>query len=273
MCGAQFDIIWSFDTSVFFDFSRLTHSFNILHVVDLDQNFELKKASKSADLCLFSSQVIGKLLSKRNPNSYFINHGYNAREKTKTIQLPGQNPIKLVYAGNLNMIKLDWKTLFHTVKINSNADFIFIGPLDGSKNDTNITSGYRSKLMKLKNSHFIGRIHSNELINYYSAADGLLLCYQEKYHAEQSNPHKIMEYLGSGKPVIATKTGEFLSDGDLTLMTKYNSEYSSLVSDFVNNQGTFDSDELKNHRINFAKSNSYDQQIEKIFKLIDQTKR
>ena len=50
MLSVQFDCIWSFDNSVFFDFSFLSSSvYKISHIVDYGQNFELPRAAKTAD--------------------------------------------------------------------------------------------------------------------------------------------------------------------------------------------------------------------------------
>lgn len=269
-CGLSFDIIWSFDNSVFFDFTLLQKSFNISHIVDLDQDFELAKASRTSNICLFVTRQIGEKLKEFNENSHFINHGYNQKLMSEKIELPGSNHLKLLYAGNLNMYKIDWHTLLEVVSNHSNIDFIFLGPLDSNPDFRNQTIKSRKVTLSLQNSYHLGKVHSDALINYYSVSDALLICYQEKYHLEQSNCHKLMEYLGSGKLVIASQTAEFSHyNGSLLLMSTNNSELTDQVKTFSSNPSKFNTSQLSSMRKEIASSNTYEKQIGRISEIID----
>src|SRR5947208_1346282 len=58
-CNIRFDIIWSFDNSVFFDFSALpSHVIKISHIVDLNQDFQTQKAAITADYCFCTTEAI-----------------------------------------------------------------------------------------------------------------------------------------------------------------------------------------------------------------------
>src|SRR5690606_15813052 len=78
LCDARFDFVWSFDNSVFFDFSAIPERvFSISHMVDLNQNFQFADASRTAKVCLGVSRSIISKQRAFNPNSFFINHGYS----------------------------------------------------------------------------------------------------------------------------------------------------------------------------------------------------
>src|SRR5690606_40657910 len=78
---------------------------------------------------------------------------------------------------------------------------------------------------------------SENLAAFYGQMDVLLLCYLADDYPEQlANPHKMMEYLGSGIPIVATFTAEYrdLSDRGLLAMTNTNNEFLSKFSSVLN---------------------------------------
>lgn len=256
----KYDIIWSFDNSVFFDFSELQKSFNISHIVDLNQDFETERAASSADMCLYTTNFIGDRLKKWNSNSHFIHHGYNQTTIDDQIILPGENKMKIVYAGNLDMPFIDWDILLKCTSNFAHVDFIFIGPLT-----TGIRHYSKTKTLDQENVYPIGKVDSSILPAYYDSADALLICYDEKYHRDQANPHKMMEYLGSGKPIIATWTDCFSQlDDDLIIMNRSNRALPGAISQFIDNKANYQSDTLTQKRRNFAIDHTYDNQLNKI---------
>jgi hypothetical protein len=272
--GVEFDIVWSFDNSVFYDFRALPKStLKISHIVDLNQNFQTGKAAMTADICFGVTNSIVDRLKKFQKHSYFINHGYNhnAKDKLHKISLPGKNSIKVVYAGNLSMNYLDWDLIFDITKNNFNVDFIFIGP-NGKDYELNYnkTHGSKYNCAKLVNTYFVGRIGSNDLQSWYKAANILLISYQEKHHLDQANPHKMMEYLGSGNVVVATKTIEFVNSAKkgLIAMSEKNEDLPGIFKSVVANLIVWNSENNRVQRIEIALKNSYTHQIERIKKYI-----
>lgn len=268
LCNTKFDIAWSFDNSVFFElktFSKKT--LKICHMVDLNQNFQLKKAAKSADICFGTSDLIISKLKKYNSNSYKVNHGYNPINQTKTL-IPGNSTVKAIYAGNLNIPYIDWETLFTTLSSNPQVDFIFAGPGNESSSFSK-----KAKCIELKNAFFIGKIKTEELQYLYNHIDVHLLCYQEKHIEQCSNPHKMMEYLSSGNVIVSTKTIEYqsLKNDDLVIMSEQNKDYNTLFSKAINNLDILNTSSKKEKRKAFALSNTYSNQLERIESLIKKT--
>lgn len=263
-CRTEFDVIWSFDNSVFFDFTLLKSTFNISHIVDLNQDFETEKSARTADICFYTTHVIGNRMKLWNENAHFINHGYSENFKKREIELPGSNDIKLLYSGNLDMPYIDWETLYAASSRFSSVDFIFLGP-------NNHPNGIKSQVLGLSNVYTMGRIDASELQNFYKKADGLLICYQEAHHSDQANPHKMMEYLGSGKVVICTKTNEYQElDPSLILMGDKNIEFLANIERYIQEKEFYDQATICQERISFALSNGYNNQIAKIKYLIEQ---
>lgn len=262
ICGLKFDIVWAFDNSVFYDLDALPdRTLKICHTVDLNQNFNIDRAASSADCCFGSSRYITDVLSVFNRNVYFINHGFN-KVKPEDLSLsahPGKNNIKCLYAGNLNSKYLDWSTLNKVIKENRNIDFLFAGNIRNSDN------------LQGANIFYLNKLNAAELQSAYDKADVLLLCYKADEFPEQlSNPHKMMEYIGSGKVIIATKTVEYehLAESNLIAMSNKNAEYPTLFKRVIDEIDVWNSTDKMTARMDYAYDNTYEKQLHRIEKIL-----
>ena len=109
---------------------------------------------------------------------------------------------------------------------------------------------------------------SESLPSLYQGADILLIAYQQDHHEDQANPHKMMEYLGSGRMVVCTHTTEYIAQKDLLAMSESNEEWSALFANVVGDLSKWNSEELKQQRTNFAMENTYYKQLETIASLL-----
>ncbi len=271
MVGGKFDIIWSFDNSVFFDFDALPDQvFKICHIVDLNQNFQFVKAAKSASICLTSSTHILQKLKLSNPNSHFINHGLNIDYDDVQVKLPGTGKIKALYFGNLAMAYLDWEIIEQAVKSRPDVDFIFMGS-NQENFDLTLNPMHQSKLklLNVKNVYFLPKVPSRELLSYMNVADLLFVAYQQKFHRDQANPHKMMEYLYSGKPIVATFTEEYQQFHDLIQMSVNNTDWHKIFSDTVDKIDQLSDEQMMDKRRHIALENTYDDQLNRINDLIN----
>ena len=257
--ATSFDIVWSFDNSVFFDFDALPGDvITISHIVDLNQHFQTRLAARSATFCLCTTELILNRLRKYNSRVYRIHHGCNVADIREDLRLPGRGKVKAVYAGNLGMPYLDWHPIHYTARENPDVDFIFIGP-EGTNTERNIDG-----IHKLPNVYFPGKIGSNELQSLLAQADILMVCYKEVYQEEQANPHKMMEYLLSGKVIVTTHTAEFVECRDLLVMTERNSDWAAQFGLVRANLTQYNDEGLQRRRRAYALDNTYEKQIERI---------
>ncbi len=265
-CGEQFDIIWSFDNSVFFDFSALPADvLKITHIVDFNQDFQTKKAAATANCCLCITERIRQRLSRYNRAVHKINHGYSNRPGRNVPVLPDmRGRVKAVYAGNLDLAYIDWHLLDAIILGNTAVEFFLVGPYSLPMPDAMRVVAGRP------NVHFTGAVNASDLPAWYAAADVLLIAYREKFHAGQvENTHKMMEYLGSGKVVVATYTAEYAGlPEDMVVMTRYNQNFPMRFADVVANLNHWNSDTLQQARRSFALNNTYEKQIERIEEII-----
>ncbi len=258
---SQVDIVWSFDNSVFFDFKAFpSRIFTINHIVDLNQDFEFERASSTASICIGNTRQIVDKLTKNNSNTYFINHGFNKVDLGEQVTLPGENKVKAMYAGNLDIPYLDWETLGKIFSEHPNIDFILAGNMRKTKSQ-----------LEFSNVYHIGVLPSNALPAYYATSDLLILCYKAKEHSDQlANPHKMMEYLGSGKPIVASYTEEYikLAQDGLIAMANIDGDLNEMFSHVFKNIKNWSTEKLKSKRQSFALDNTYEKQLDRIEMLI-----
>ncbi|WP_421875623.1 hypothetical protein [Marinoscillum sp.] len=259
VCQIRFDIVWSFDNSVFFDFTLLP-AFCLHHIVDYNMNFEIAKSASTADICLFVSEPIGRRLMKYNSNSYFINHGFNSLDqnlRSKSRFLTKNSGVNIGYAGNLDIKYIDWDTIQKAVEQLPNCQFYFAG---SSKKNKEVFSN--------SNVHLVGVLDQVNLQQFYKEMDVLIICYDSNQYKDQlANPHKMMEYLGSGKPIVSSFSETYAENLDIQ-MSSSKEEWLPLLKSTIENLDHWNSKKLQRRRQKVALDNTYPTQIQRIEKLI-----
>jgi glycosyltransferase involved in cell wall biosynthesis len=263
--GQSFDVIWSFDSSVFYDLDFDDIPVRICHLVDYNQNFHLDKMAAGATHCFGISMPVVQRLRQYNSATFKITHGLNLRGiDAKPKELPGENDIKALYLGNLSIPLIDWDTIKEAVDINSQADFIFVGP----ENDSNLGYGDRNdckeSLRTRNNVYFLPAVPYQEIHAVLAGADILIIAYKQDDPIQVANPHKVLEYLASGNVVVATYTGEYAHLDDLIIMTRDNRDFPGTLKQTVTQLAHYNSYERKNKRREYAMSQTYQSKIREI---------
>jgi hypothetical protein len=262
--GVDFDIIWSFDNSVFYHFEALPKSvLKISHIVDLNQNFQTKQAASSADICFYNSEFIGRKIRQFNDSSFFINHGYSEVQiADKTYLVPESSGIKVGYAGNLDIKYLDWELIRTCVKSYPLIQFYFAGYC---KNEETL-----EWLENTSNVSYLGILGQPQLKSFYDQMAILMITYQADLYQEQlANPHKFLEYLGTGKPIVATYTAQYHDMSGLCYMSLKNDQWLDIF-DFVQSQlGECNQQNLIQMRKSMAFANTYKKQLDRIENLLN----
>ena len=259
--NVQFDCIWSFDNSVFYDFSFLTESvYTISHVMDYSQNFQLEKAARTAKLCMGVSQNIVDLLKPYNSNTFLMPHGIALnRTRLASVSLPGTKKIKAIFAGNLDRKHFDKEILLTLAKKHTEVDFIFYG--SGGKH-----------WERISNIFYEGVVESELLLNYLNQADVLLLPYKFKgYEKELTNSHKVLDYLRSGNVIISSYLEDYKERLDLLEMAKTEEDFFSIFGKVISNLQVYNSPERILIRKHYASQNTYSQRILEIEKLLTES--
>ena len=97
--------------------------------------------------------------------------------------------------------------------------------------------------------------------------DLFLICYDaDKYPDAVSNSHKLLEYLSTGRVVVANKTSSYNDKTNLLAMTEKNAEMPACFSETIQNLGIENQQLKAKLRIAFTNENTYLCQINRIEK-------
>jgi hypothetical protein len=155
----------------------------------------------SANYCFCVSESIKNKIITINKNVYKINHGYNDSvqiQHNETVDNQG------VYFGNLNMLYIDWESIYLIVDRFQNITFKFYGNHDLNLLNKNI---FFEKFSKLKNVSINAPVSPEEMQKILKKSRFALVSYLHLIYGKQvDNSHKIMQYLGSGIPIFSSFT-------------------------------------------------------------------
>lgn len=267
--GTFFNLIWNFDSSRFYELSKVKGRRKVCHIVDMNQNYHRDQLAKSSDVCFCTSDFIFEELKKSSERVFKVNHGYQNDSYARIdsdYDLTGENNLKCLYLGNIGIKYLDWTLIRMVVEHNPNVDFYFIGPDHIKSQEPHDKSVLKHK----PNVYFKPPIISNQIPVVLKNADILLVAYDTDNYLEQvSNPHKVMEYMGSGKTIVSSYIDEFKDTSGLLEMGKSKEEVLGIFNNVVSRLEQYNSEDRVRKRVDFALDNTYSKQIDRIEVLIN----
>ena len=161
-------------------------------------------------------------MEKFSKKVHQINHGFSLSSKKVDVplKLSSEGIINVGYAGNLDIKYLDWSLIQEVANRHQNIQFHFAGSVNSQK--------IKNLIDESGNMHHIGVLNASAIQSFYEKMDILMLVYlADEYPDQLANPHKVLEYLYSGKPIVATLTQEY-EGKDLMYMSKKNAEWLSI---------------------------------------------
>jgi glycosyltransferase involved in cell wall biosynthesis len=265
--GVHVDIVWQFENSRFYDMTFAGDRVKIYHQVDLNQDRHMAAAAESADIRFAVSEVILNQIAKHALDVRKISHGVLTVELRTGTECPRIRPGRptAAYVGSLDIMYLDAEALRETVLGSPEVDFHLIGSYS--------ENGKVHRLIHaLPNAFFWGRLPSKDLPEVLEKMDVLMLVYDSFNHRDQvANPHKLMEYLASGKVTVATHTEEYKSlSGELVVMVDKLRDYPAAFRAVMADLNRWNSPALRAARIAYALDNTYDRQLDRISSALSQ---
>lgn len=263
--GGKFDVVWTFDAFRFQNLQLFRAQLTIYHAVDIHIAPLEHELARSCDLILSVSELIRKRFDSYKKVNIKINHGLanhftNAMTKWEYSPKPANEIVNVGYIGNLDNWCIDIPTLLSIIESNGAVNFYFVGPYKEN-------SSLAESLKKLPNCYLKGRVPTEQLPAILQEMDLFLMCYKGEEKEVNSNHHKILEFLSTGKPSVINYTDEYDNHRDLVAMANSNEELLSLFKEVLSNFEQFNQPSLVESRMKFAQANSYHAHIQTIDKI------
>ena len=268
MIGYRLDAIWLFENSRFFDLRFAGDRLKIYHQVDLNQDFQPEVAAATADICFCTTDFIRERLLPHNARTFKIHHGLAAHvSQTKLSDQQeawfDQTGPHAVYIGNLDIAYLDAELLSEAARSFPAVRFHFVGGYSEQ-------GALRTRARDLSNVTWWGKVGSECIEAILRRADVMLVAYQAARWRDQASPHKFMEYLASGKVVVATYTDEYKDKRHLLQMVDSNADYLDAFARVIDRLDEYNSPARQAERKAFAEEHSYERQLDRVFGLLRQ---
>jgi glycosyltransferase involved in cell wall biosynthesis len=217
---------------------------------------------QKSDLIVCNSPQLADFARPFNANSYDIGQGVDlsAYDSALAFEIPAAFDAiptpRIGYIGDINSLRLDPDLIYELAKSKPDYSFVMIGGED------QLFAAHA--LHTLKNVYFLGSIPKIMVPAYMSA---LQVCLNPQLLNEITNgnyPRKVDEYLALGKPVIATRTATMELFREHVFLCSSVSEYQDATEKALLDN----SDEKAKQRINFARSHSWKNNVERLFDCI-----
>jgi glycosyltransferase involved in cell wall biosynthesis len=223
-------------------------------------------ATKS-DLIICTSKELYEQKKLLNPNTFFIPNAADISHSSKVLDphLPVHESIAGIprpiigYFGTIER-RMDFPLLTEIIGLNSDKSFVFAGPV--SKDVV------PEAFLQLPNAYFPGRMPYEQMPSILKGFDVALIPFKIDEVSRTVFPLKLFEYLGAGKPVVATNFNPDLKEftGDTVLYCGDAASFSAAIDACLYH----DDEEKKRKRIEVAEQNTWEKRGDEIAGLIDQ---
>lgn len=264
----KIDIIWSFDLGYNYPLSSFPSScLKLFHLLDEPRNrFALKSVNGATHLFSVTKEILQFYKDVTLPK-YLIPHGLALHFKRDLcLSYIVQSPIQVGYSGNLLRHDIDRPILLQIIQSNPQIQFNFWGSYTAEQSNigselNQAAAKFIETLQSLNNVILYGPIEPKLLAKSISQMDLFLICYN--INLDQSggtNYHKIIEYLSTGKVIVANNITAYKDHNELLNMVSERTNNKSLPNLFettTTNIAYYNSIENQNKRIKYAQNNFY----------------
>lgn len=270
------DIVWCFDPNLYSNLHWFHAKFNIYHPVDeLFYKYQIE-IGHSAHLILSVTYEILSKFVHMTARKQFIHHGLaeefvHAKPIFKTY--PHARPIKVGYTGNLLRQDIDIPVFTQIIRQNPTVEFHLWGAYQAQSSNfgggpQQANAQFVEFLLQTPNVVLHGIVSPSELATAIQDMDAFLICYDiNKDQSKGTNYHKIMEYLSTGKVIVSNNVSTYKNRPDLVQMVDErtnNEKILKLFKKIIDSIEKCNSIENQKPRIEFARSNKYVDNINKI---------
>lgn len=286
LVGSKIDEVWSFNPNQYIDLKPFGAKKSIVLLYDLYQGSHVARALEKADALISVSSVILDHYKDTSPPKLFIQHGLGPhfadrsgeRLRKEDFDRPGIGKIKVGYTGNLLRAGMNTDVAMEIIRQHPEIEFHFWGPYSMKDNNVNDV-GYSAPaellsfiefLQQKENVFLHGVVTQQVLADKLFEMDAFLFIYSPKKEVNgASNAHKLLEYISTGKVVIATHVSSY-AGSDLMVMcdSKEEERLPEIFDRTVADLAFHNSKERQIMRIGFALDNTYARQVERVEQFI-----
>lgn len=226
-----------------------------------------KLAIENSDLIVCTSRQLCEEKKELNSETYFIPNAADLSHSSKAMQSDlavnskvSEIPKPIVgYFGNIER-RIDYSLLLDVVSSNPAKSFVFAGPVQ--------EAFVPQELKNFKNVYFIGRVPYEDMPSVIKAFDVAIIPFKKDGVSRTIFPLKLFEYLGAGKPVVATDFNLDLKE--FTLDEVQYCSNSKQFSEAIEESIVNDSEARKESRIAVAAENNWDKRLGQFKSLIEE---
>ena len=286
LVGTKIHQVWSFNANQYVDLGPFEAEKSIVLLYDLYQGAHIFEAIDNADAFISVSQVILDHYKDTRTPKLFLQHGLGphfaerSRERLRTedFAIDGGTKVKVGYTGNLLRAGMNTAVAMEIIRQHPDIEFHFWGP-DGIKDNNVNDADYAAPpellsfvefLRRQENVFLHGVVMQQELAERLFEMDAFLFIYSPRREANgASNAHKLLEYISTGKVVIATHVSSYAGTDLLVMSDSRDEERLPEIFDrTVKDLAFHNAKERQIGRIGFALDNTYARQVERVQEFI-----
>lgn len=224
------------------------------------------KIVQESDLVICTSKQLCEEKKKLNKNTFFIPNAADITHSSKALEenLPTHESLQNIpkpiigYFGNIER-RIDYELMRQVIDQNRDKSFVFAGPV--------LRSYVPQWIFEKPNVHFVGPIAYQQMPQMLKGFDVCVIPFKKDEVSANIFPLKLFEYLGAGKPVVATDFNLDLKDytGTTVMYCNDAASFSEAISTAINGAD----EQQRKDRLSIASQNTWERRVDELASLMN----